>query len=119
MLVIQSHWSPQNAGTVLMDERQRKMFLRVKSKHQHHQVNEINALITLSALWLWCWRWFKGVFHLGRLVCLYGSRQGWRWSVFEGLEVVDDVVSNQRAATEGPPINNSDTERRMEVFVLW
>lgn len=96
-----------------------KMFPRVKSKHQHHHVNEINALITLSALWLWCLRWFEGVFHLGRLVCLYGSRQGWRWSVFEGLEVVDDVVSNQRAATEGPPINNSDTERRMEVFVLW
>lgn len=52
-------------------------------------------------------------------MCLDGSRQGWRWSVLEGLEVVDNVVSNQRAATKGPPINNSDTERRMEVFVLW
>lgn len=47
-----------------------------------------------------------------------GGRQGWRRNVLEGVEVVNDVVSNQRAATEGPPVNDGDAERRVEVFVL-
>lgn len=47
-----------------------------------------------------------------------GDRQGWRRNVLEGVEVVNDVVSNQRAATEGPPVNDGDAERRVEVFVL-
>lgn len=53
---------------------------------------------------------------------LYRSRWcrwGRGWSVFKGLEVVDDVVSNQRAATEGSPVHHSDAERRVQVFVLW
>lgn len=39
--------------------------------------------------------------------------------MFKRPEVVDNVASNQRAATEGPPVNNGDAERRVEVFVLW
>lgn len=78
-----------------------------------------HTVLTLSALWLWCQCGSRGKGDFGRLVCLYGSRQGWRWNVFEGLEVVDDVVSNECAPAEGPPINYSDTERRMEVFILW
>lgn len=52
-------------------------------------------------------------------MCLNGDRQRWRRNVLEGLEVVDDVVSDQRATTKSPPIDDSDAERRMEVFVLW
>lgn len=52
-------------------------------------------------------------------MCLNGDRQRWRWNVLEGLEVVDDVVSDQRATAESPPVDDGDAERRMEVFVLW
>lgn len=77
------------------------------------------TFITLSAWLLWDQGGSGAFCDFVRCVFLDGSGQGWRWSVFEGLEVIDDVVSNQRAATEGPPINNSDTERRMEVFIFW
>lgn len=78
-----------------------------------------HTLITLRALRLWyglkCCsergnRWYRFGF---------GSRQGWSWCVFEKLQVVDNVVSNQRAATKGPPIDHSDTERRVQEFIVW
>lgn len=47
------------------------------------------------------------------------GRRSRRRSVLEGVEVVDDVVADQRAAAEGPPVHHGDAERRMEVFVLW
>lgn len=46
-----------------------------------------------------------------------GRRSG-RRSVLEGVEVVDHVVADQRAAAEGPPVHHGDAERRMKVFVL-
>lgn len=72
-----------------------------------------------STLGVWRQCRSRGVCDAGWLLCLRGRRQGRGWSVFEGPQVVDDVVPHQRAATEGPPVDNGDAERRMELLVLW
>lgn len=52
-------------------------------------------------------------------MCLDWGGRWWRGSVLEGLEVVDHVVSYQRAAAKGPPVNDGDGQWRVEVLVLW
>lgn len=78
-----------------------------------------NTRITLSARGLCDRAGFGYVCLLGRWVHLDRGRWGWRWRVLEGLEVVYDVVSDQRAAAECPPVNDGDGERRVEVLVFW
>lgn len=48
----------------------------------------------------------------------HGGRGDRGRSVFEGFQVVDDVVSNESAAAKRSPVHHGDAERRMEVFVL-
>lgn len=47
-----------------------------------------------------------------------GGRRSRRWNILEGVEVVDNMVADQRTAAKGPPVHHSDAERRMQVFVL-
>lgn len=78
-----------------------------------------NTLLAFSSVCLRCWRWSGGIWKLRWFVYLYNRRWGWGWCVLEGLEVVDDVISNKGAATKGPPVNCCDAERWMEVFFFW
>lgn len=74
--------------------------------------------ITLSARGLCDRAGFGFVCLLGRWVHLDRGRWWWRWRVLEGLEVVYNVVSDQCAAAERPPVNDGDGERRVEVLVF-
>lgn len=78
-----------------------------------------DTFITLSAWWLHGWTGFRYVWVLGRWVSLDWGGSRWRWSVLKGLEVVYHVISYQCTAAKCPPVNNSDGERRVEVFVFW
>ena len=54
--------------------------------------------------------------------CRLGHHAGWgqrERGVFEGPQVVYDVVSHQGAASERAPVHHTDAEGRVEVLIFW